>query len=432
MKLLKKNAREGDSGFVFIEPETTEDMYAVYGLVSIGDNVTAFTFRNVTKERDSGSTSKSRIKMKLKLRVEDVTFDIHEFTLRIKGRNVEEKEYVKMGQYHTLDLEIGRSLSIEKDSWDAMHLESLTTACDPVKSAELAAIMMHEGYANICLVTTNMTIVKRNIDRKLPKKKSGVIAYEKARNLFFEEVYESIKRFVDFDVVKVIILASPGFVKDEFYTFMLTNAAKNEDTIILKNKGKFFKVHASSGHKKALDEVLSKPENQSQLGDVKAAAEVRSLNRFHTLLAKQQENWCCYGYDDVLWADKQLLIEELLLTDTLFRASDVHQRQKYVSLVKDVREHGGKVHIFSSLHVSGEQLALYTGVAAILRGPLPEIEEEVENEGLETLGKPKRLWMDRHWLVEKAPDSGSESEWDDRETVQSLGHTSMAPEVEVI
>ncbi len=32
--------------------------------------------------------------------------------------------------------------------------------------------------------------------------------------------------------------------------------------------------------------------------------------------------------------------------------------------------------IFSSLHVSGEQLALLSGVAAILRYPLPEIEDE--------------------------------------------------------
>ena len=32
-----------------------------------------------------------------------------------------------------------------------------------------------------------------------------------------------------------------------------------------------------------------------------------------------------------------------------------------------------KVFIFSSLHVSGEQLDLYTGVAATLRYPLPDI-----------------------------------------------------------
>jgi len=50
-----------------------------------------------------------------------------------------------------------------------------------------------------------------------------------------------------------------------------------------------------------------------------------------------------------------------------------------VELVQSVKDGGGKVHIFSSLHVSGEQLKNLSGVAAILRYPLPEIEDE-ENE----------------------------------------------------
>jgi hypothetical protein len=33
-----------------------------------------------------------------------------------------------------------------------------------------------------------------------------------------------------------------------------------------------------------------------------------------------------------------------------------------------------KVFVFSAMHVSGEQLALYTGVAAILRFPIPDID----------------------------------------------------------
>ena len=42
-----------------------------------------------------------------------------------------------------------------------------------------------------------------------------------------------------------------------------------------------------------------------------------------------------------------------------------------------MRENGGRVQIFSALHVSGEQLALVSGIAAILRYPLPDIEATV-------------------------------------------------------
>ena len=42
----------------------------------------------------------------------------------------------------------------------------------------------------------------------------------------------------------------------------------------------------------------------------------------------------------------------------------------------DVREFGGEVKTFSSLHVSGEQLDQLTGLCAILRFPMEELEEE--------------------------------------------------------
>ncbi|CAI5957360.1 unnamed protein product [Closterium sp. NIES-64] len=55
--------------------------------------------------------------------------------------------------------------------------------------------------------------------------------------------------------------------------------------------------------------------------------------------------------------------------------ADVKTRRRYVDLVESVRANGGQVHVFSSLHVSGEQLVNLAGIAAILRFPLPELED---------------------------------------------------------
>ena len=46
---------------------------------------------------------------------------------------------------------------------------------------------------------------------------------------------------------------------------------------------------------------------------------------------------------------------------------DVAKRKRFVGLVDSVREFGGDVKIFSSLHVSGEQLDQLTGLCAVLR-----------------------------------------------------------------
>jgi len=82
-----------------------------------------------------------------------------------------------------------------------------------------------------------------------------------------------------------------------------------------------------------------------------------------------------YGYNHVQKANEELAIDILLVTDELFRNSHVTTRKKYVDLVESVQNNGGKVYIFSSLHVSGTQLQQVSGVAAILRYPLPDIDQ---------------------------------------------------------
>lgn len=52
------------------------------------------------------------------------------------------------------------------------------------------------------------------------------------------------------------------------------------------------------------------------------------------------------------------------------------QRKRWVALTEEVHKAGGTSIIFSGAHVAGEQLTQLTGVAAILRFPLPDLEDE--------------------------------------------------------
>ncbi|KAK7396619.1 hypothetical protein VNO78_17751 [Psophocarpus tetragonolobus] len=82
----------------------------------------------------------------------------------------------------------------------------------------------------------------------------------------------------------------------------------------------------------------------------------------------------CYGPEEVERASEMRAIETLLITDDLYRNEEVETRQRYTSLVKSVKEGGGKALVYSTMHVSAPQLALLTGVAAILRFPLPHLQ----------------------------------------------------------
>lgn len=60
---------------------------------------------------------------------------------------VEENKYVKLGQYHTLDLELQRNVTILKEEWDSIALERVQESCDVSKKAEIGAVVLQEGKA---------------------------------------------------------------------------------------------------------------------------------------------------------------------------------------------------------------------------------------------------------------------------------------------
>ena len=63
------------------------------------------------------------MKVTLTISVESVEFDKEQCALRINGRNIEENEHVKRGQYHTIEIELSQPFWIMKDCWDHVFLD---------------------------------------------------------------------------------------------------------------------------------------------------------------------------------------------------------------------------------------------------------------------------------------------------------------------
>ncbi len=111
--------------------------------------------------------------------------------LRLKGRNVAENAHVKMGAHHTIDLEPNRKFTLTKTEWDSVALERIELATDPSKHADLAAVVMQEGLAHVCLVTSSMTVVRAKIDLAIPRKRRGNASqHEKALLRFYDAVLQ--------------------------------------------------------------------------------------------------------------------------------------------------------------------------------------------------------------------------------------------------
>nr|VDD49948.1 unnamed protein product [Brassica oleracea] len=213
---------------------------------------------------------------------------------------------------------------------------------------------MQEGLGQIFLVGRSVTSSCARIETSIPRKHGPAIAgYESA-----------FVKHVDFSVVRCAVIASPGFTKDQFHRHLLLEAERRQLRAIIENKSRIILVHTNSGYRHSLGEVLNNPNVMNMIKDAKAGKEVKALNDFFTMLSNDPAR-ACYGPKHVEVAHERMAVQTLLITDELFRNSDVKTRKKYVDLVESVKDSGGEAFIFSSMHVSGEQLAQLTGIAAL-------------------------------------------------------------------
>jgi protein pelota len=279
---------------------------------------------------------------------------------------------ISLTAYHSLDLAVGRAVSIEKDSWDAAHAERIEAACNPAASATLAAVVMQEGLAHLCLVGGATTTVRARIEASMPRKAGPAAAgYDKALKKFFDNLLAAVLRHVDFAVVRVLLIAGPGFTKDAFVAHMFAEAQRRELKSLLEAKPKVITAHASSGYKHALAEALASPALAARVADTAAAAEVAALDAFYAMMSADPSR-AFYGPGHVRAAAELGAVQTLLLSDELYRTADAAERAAWVDLVAAVRAAGGDAHVFSAGHLSGQRLTqarLFMRVCLLLANP---------------------------------------------------------------
>ncbi|GKA48161.1 protein PELOTA 1 [Tanacetum coccineum] len=302
------------SGSAGIIPDESDDLWLAYNLILPGDTVMVDTtsfFGWFIEKVQEKQSLGSRKKG-------SVDYDKEGSELRIHGKNILENEHVKV---------------------------------DPSASADLAVVLMEEGLANILFVGKRLL------------------------NKFYEKFYI----ISTFKSVRCAVIASPGFTKDQFHRHLMLEAERRDLRNIIENKSRIILVHSTSGYKHSLIEVLNAPTVMNLIKDTKAAQEVDirlRLNEFFAMLRYvKDQHRACYGPKHVEVANERMAVETLLITDELFRIADIATRQRYVNLVNGVEKSGGTTYVFSSMHVSGEQLAQMTGVAATLRLPLPDLDD---------------------------------------------------------
>ena len=311
-------------------------------------------------------------------------FDPQASQLHVSGRVAQENKHVKLGSFHTLDLELQRNFTLEKaGGWDSVALDTLKEAISQEAKAQLWAVVMQEGLANICLITDHQTILRQRIEVSLPKKRVGSTDHDKQLQKFYQTTFDSLLRQMDLANPKPLLLASPGFTASSFQQYIKTQAVSGANKQLQQLLPKITVAHSASAHLHSLSEVLSSPAVTSKLSDTKFARETQLMDRFFDLMRKDDARaW--YGPKECEAAVERGAVGKgggvLLISNALFRSQEIKTRQRWVKLVDDVKEQGGEVRVLSSMHESGKRLEGLGGITAILTYPLEDLDEAVGDD----------------------------------------------------
>ncbi|KAI0840358.1 hypothetical protein F5Y06DRAFT_238222 [Hypoxylon sp. FL0890] len=372
-------------GSVTLLPTEPEDMWHANNLIGPEDIVKAHAIRKVTTETKTGSTMSERVHTNLTIRVTSTFFDPGASQLHVSGTVIVENNFVSLGQYHTLDLELNRPFTLwKKYGWDSVAKETLADALKQDKEGAVAAVVMQEGIANICLITEYRTILKQRVESTIPKKRSSSTEQDSGMKRFFDKTLSTLVRSIDFSIPRPLLLASPGFVAGDFKKYISEEGARRADKALIAMAKEATVVHSSSGHLHSLNEILKSSEVLATMKDMKFSKETRYMDDFFDKL-KKDDGRAWYGTGPVEKAVREGAVGRgggvLLVNNSLFRSQDIATRRRYVAMVDKVKEDGGEARILSSDHESGQRLDALGGIAAILTYPILDLDEDEAEDG---------------------------------------------------
>lgn len=385
MKLINKVEGSGtnEGTILTLLPQDKEDLFTLYNIINTDDEI-IFKKKVTSKTEESGKKKTTQLE-KLRIRVVSSEFEPQNEFLRYKGVTTEDdysnaNQDMPIGKFFSFTIDFQYPFTLIKSDYNSYVSNLIKEACNIEGRSDMAAVVLQEGIAHICLMNSFSTVLKHKVECSIPKKKraTDIMKFDDKVEKFYKATYESMLRHFDFESLKCIILCSPGFYAKTLYDKILNYARETKNKSVLSNSNKFLVAHCSTGYLQGIDEVLKNPAYKHKLEDVKNSKEVIIMDEFLDHLNKDDfKAW--YGEQEITKAAELAAIDTLLISDSWMRSDDVKIRQKSLNLVKEVEQSGGKAYIFSSLHNIGEELDRLTGIACILKYPIPDLDEDIDD-----------------------------------------------------
>ncbi len=329
MKVLVKDLKHNRMRLLV---ESFEDLWHLEHILEEGDIVTSKTFRKIVVKKGGTYEYGEKKPMVLSVRVEKVEFQRDSGVLRITGPIVLGPENIQKQAYHTLQIDVNSMLTIEKRRWKSYQLDRIEKA--RAKKPDLFVCVLDREGADFAVVKESGIEMRASIRNYDKENMEG----------YYREILSYIKR-QDFEI---LILAGPGFERENLLKFIQENERDLTKKIILE--------HSSSTSINGIQEVVKKSANRI-LKETRIAKESEYVNEI--LKRIKTEGLVVYGKKETEKAVKLGAVETLFVSQEKIR--------DFEEIMEEQERQRGKIVIIGSDHELGEQFLHLGGIAGFLR-----------------------------------------------------------------
>ena len=349
MKIIYENEKEG---VVEVVPETLDDLWHLSHIIEVGDNASSRTTRRIQDNSgDRCRNDRGVIKtFYLGLDIKNVSFHLFTGKLRLTGVITRGPEdLIPLGSHHTLEVKLNVPLKITKSRWPKWAIKRINQAIEASTKLSAIIVVLEDDTATLGLMRQFGIEYYGPIKGHISGKR--IIDKNRQKNIiqFYEKVIESLTKF---DSIQNIVIAGPGFVKNDFFDYLKDKHPDLAKISIIESTG--------SGGRNGIAEVLRKGTVEKLTSENRVALEMGAINNLLTEIGKNSSK-IVYGVRQTKDAINLGAVSMLLILDTKVASEDMGDAMDMVENMK------GEVMVISSEHEGGKQLESLGGMAAILR-----------------------------------------------------------------
>ncbi|MDR1820401.1 MAG: mRNA surveillance protein pelota [Methanobrevibacter sp.] len=349
---MKITYQDKKKNVIELVPETLDDLWHLSHIIEKGDNISSKTTRRIQDSSGDKIKNDSGVKKTFYLEVEIENISFHIFTgkLRLTGFITKGPEdLIPISSSHTIEVKLNTPLKIKKIHWSAWVLKRLNKAIQSSKKFHTIIISIEDDVAEIGLMRQFGMEYYGPIIGNISGKR--IVDKNRTKNIrnFYQNIVKAISKF---DNINTIMIIGPGFVKNDFYSFLIDNYHEIAKKSILESVG--------TGGRAGIQEILKNGVLDKINSENIVAVETKKVNEILKEIATSSSK-VVYGKKEVETAIVSGAVENLLVLDNIMRSENL---ENLMDLVENM---GGEVTVISSQHESGKQLESLGSIAAKLR-----------------------------------------------------------------